>query len=132
VWFFYKSENSNPYYKEFPYDARSFSQKKTIKYQNIDEVVNELVFLYDEAVQGGFPVGQALFLQHGFFSNQKNLINNNYMTEIYGMRYSQASNTPPFKSLQETPAEYIDRYTAYCEEVASIRKKEREDAANKR
>jgi hypothetical protein len=61
-------------------------------------------------------------MQHFFFCSSEWLIDNDSQNFIKEYLYCKDSNTPPFPTLQETPAEFIDKWDMVQSEIESIRK----------
>ena len=79
---------------------------------------------YDEAVEKGFDVGEALFTQHFFFANPEQLYNQECQNLIKKYIYCDTFNCPPYPSLEETPAEFVDNFLLIKKEINKARLKE--------
>lgn len=101
----------------FPYKAKSLTLGDQIMFENHDHIMEELERCYDEAVREKYPIGQSLYHQHFFFANTQDVICSKSQSMIKEYLYSVASSTPPFRSIQETPASYIDQYMIIKEEI---------------
>ena len=88
----------------------SLSERKHIEYTCLDDIYDELIALYDEALEKGFDLGEALYTQVGFFTDYYLLISKNIQEMIRNYRFSKAFNCPPYKSIEETPDEIINNF----------------------
>ena len=79
---------------------------------------------YDEAVEKGFDVGEALFTQHFFFADPEQLYNQECQNIIKKYIYCDAFNCPPYRSLEETPAEIVDNFLLIKKEIRKAQKEE--------
>lgn len=116
--------------KEFPYKALSISQNKQILYSSIDDIYKELASLYDEAKERGFNLGEALYRQSLFFVDANILVNSNAQNLIKKYTFCKKFNIPPYKSLQETPAKFIDDFMIIDEEVNAIKDNKNNEVNN--
>jgi hypothetical protein len=117
VWYSIKGIKHDNYGLEYPYKATSPSLRQTIEISSINDVYKELVRCYDEALQGGYKVGEALYSQHFFFTNPRNIVNNISQTRIKEFQYCKLTQTPPYSSISKTPALYIDDIMIINEEI---------------
>ena len=108
------------HFGNFPYEALSPSIRKNVFYKNIDDVYAELERIFDNAQGGAGSVGEALYLNAGFFVNYDKLVNRHTQVSIKKYIYSKASNTPPYASIDETPVNFIDDFLIIDEEVKYI------------
>ena len=74
VWFAVK-QPSNQFKKEFPYIALNPVTQESVTIENKEQIYGILMNCYDEAVEKGFDVGEALFTQHFFFADSEQLYN---------------------------------------------------------
>lgn len=128
MWFSVKGVQDGGY--SFPYNARSPVNKRSKLFESIDDVHKELELAYNEATEKGFEIGEALYLQHFFFANSQDLVNSKAQDFIKQYQYCKDSGTPPFKTLQETPADYIDDWEIVKYEINCIVNSESEKAKN--
>jgi len=47
-------------------------------------------------------------------------VDTNYYKDILKVTYAKASKTPPYKTIQDTPANFIDDYLIIVSEIDSI------------
>tara|TARA_B100000519_G_C14260544_1_gene447577 strand:- start:7063 stop:7341 length:279 start_codon:yes stop_codon:yes gene_type:complete len=90
-------------------------------------VYEELERCYDEAVAEGYPIGTALYYQHFYFANSQDLLSSKYQRIIKEYSYCKDTNTPPYPSIQHTPASYIDNFMIIKEEINEFYKQQKED-----
>ena len=109
--------------------GRSLSLNKKIEFKSIDDVNDELIRLYDNAKEKGFNVGEACYKQIPYFANYSSIINNIDQTTILKYSYSKSTNTPPYPSLQDTPADFVDQFMIIEQETSLINKSEQENAS---
>ncbi len=87
----------------FPYKALKLSIKKRVEFNNIDDIYDELISLYDEALEKGFDLGEALYTQLPFFADFSWLVKKDIQKKIKDYKFCKLFNCPPFKSLEDTP-----------------------------
>jgi hypothetical protein len=109
----------------FPYDARSVVDGKTRTFRTISDVYNELERAYDGALSEDYNVGEALYMEHFFFANSSDLLNQESQNFIKEYQFCKDSNTPPYPSLQSTPANFIDKWEIVRDEIAHIIRQEK-------
>ena len=108
------------YFGEFPYEALAPSINKKIIFNNINDVYDELERLYDRAVNKSDSIGEALFISAGFFVDYTKLVCRDIQTDIKKYIYSRVSKTPPYASVIDTPASFIDDFIIIDEETKAI------------
>ena len=101
---------------------------KELEYNSIDDIDGELIRIYDGAKEKGFNVGEACFKQLPFFANISTIVNHKDQTTILKYSYLKSTNTPPYRSLQDTPADFVDAIMTIEEEINLINKSEQENA----
>lgn len=101
---------------------------KKIEYKSIDDINDELIRIYDDAKEKGFDVGESCFKQLPYFANISTLLNNLDQTTILKYSYSKITNTPPYPSLQDTPADFVDQFMFIEQETNLINNSEQENA----
>ncbi|MAG59898.1 hypothetical protein CMO96_03875 [Candidatus Woesebacteria bacterium] len=114
---------------KFPYKAKTSSGIKEFK--NIGDVEDELLIVACESEKHGFNIGEAIWYDHFYFCNSSDLIDMESQALIKSYLYCQESNTSPYGSLQETPANFIDKWMIVRDEFTHIRNleiKERQNA----
>ena len=117
--FYFKGIKANNK-RSYPYKATCPSDRKQREFNGISCVYDELVRLYDEAIERNAKIGSALYIQHFFFTSDVDLVDLKTQSLIKGMRYCSQTNTAPYPSLQQTPADYINRFTWFNDEYNSI------------
>ena len=80
---------------------------------------------YDEAIERGFDVGEALYNQHFFFADPEELYNPDCQNLIKKFVYCDTFNCPPYPSLQETPADLVDNFLLIKNEIKKANKKDK-------
>ena len=80
----------------------------------------ELCNCYDEAIEKNISaIGETLYLEHFFFCNTTELIDQNIQNTIKEYNFCKTFNIPPFPSLNETPAKTIDEFLLIENEIAT-------------
>ena len=80
---------------------------------------------YDEAIERGFDVGEALYNQHFFFADTEHLYNTDCQNIIKKFVYCDTFNCPPYPSLQETPARLVDDFLLIKREINKANRKDK-------
>ena len=65
-------------------------------------------------------MGEALYLQAGHFVNYSLLVDDEIQTTIKKYIYTKLSNTPPYRSVQETQFTFIDDFLVIDQESKHI------------
>ena len=121
VWFFYNESREFVQYNEFPYTAISvLDPNKPKEYKNIEDVYEELEKLYDKQIENGSDIGKGLYNTLPYFVNDSLLKENGYYNTILKVTYCKTTKTPPYHSLDETPALFIDDTFMIHSELNSI------------
>lgn len=81
-----------------------------VEYKDIDDVYNELIYLYDKSLQKGFDLGESLYKQVAFFVDYKKLVNPDIQEKIKDYLFCKKFNCPPYQSLKDTPRQVIDEF----------------------
>ena len=115
---------------KFPYQAKSVVDLKVRDFKDIGDVYNELERAYDKATDEGFPVGESLYAEHFFYANSTDLVDEKAQVFIKEFQYCKDSNTPPFPSLKDTPADFIDKWDIVKNEILHLTRQEK-DVNNK-
>ena len=87
----------------FPYKALKLSIREQVEFNSIDDIYDELISLYDEALEKGFDLGEALYTQLPFFADYSLLVRKDIQESIKDYKFCKLFNCPPFKSLDDTP-----------------------------
>lgn len=95
-------------------------------YKNIDDVYNELILLEKKTKENGGEVGKGLYNVLPFFVNDEKLEEIECYNTILKIAYCKQSKTPPFQTLQDTPAKFVDEYMIVSSEINSLIDDERE------
>ena len=83
-----------------------------------DEILN---VAYQSEKEGfGKVLGEAVFYESLYFANNSDFVDTESQAMIRSYLYSRESNTPPFATLQETPADFIDKYMIVRDELTHI------------
>tara|TARA_Y100000310_G_C20668533_1_gene808974 strand:+ start:219 stop:584 length:366 start_codon:yes stop_codon:yes gene_type:complete len=111
---------------KFPYRAKTSQGLK--RFDSIEDVERELLITGHEAEKEGYNEGEACYYEHLFWANSHDLIDTKSQTMIKSFLYCQESNTPPFKSLENTPASFIDSWMIVANEIKLIKSQEMKNA----
>jgi len=114
---------------DFPYKAWSVSNKKKRIYQDIDDVYDEIIKLYDLSKESGFEIGESLYFECAFFTDYELLVDINIQNRIKEYNYCKTFSCPPYPSMQETPAEIIEDFMIIEHEMNKFIAKENKDVA---
>lgn len=90
---------------------------KTIQYDSILDVYDEIIRLYEEAETKGFNVGESIYKQSAYFVDYDMLVNSEMQDRIKEFQFCKQFSCPPFPSLNETPPVIIDDYTIIEQEL---------------
>lgn len=115
IWFSLKG--MQPGNLRYPYTVKSPVDKQIREFKGIDDVYDELILCSNQAEQEGYSIGEALYSQHFFFANSQELVCKEAQMTIQSYTYCKESGTPPYKSLDDTPAEFIDNWMVIREEL---------------
>ena len=99
-------------------------------YSSINDVYEELVDLYDKAEKPGFKIGEALYKQSLFFVDSDMLVDSKAQNLIKKYTYCKKFNTPPYPSLQDTPAKLVDDFMLIDEEITAIKESKNKEVNN--
>ncbi len=108
--------------KEFPYKGLNPVANKQVTIENKEDIYEVLMNCYDEAIERGFDVGEALYNQLFFFADPEHIYDNDSQNLIKKYIYCEAFNCPPYPSLQETPATLVDDFLLIKREIAKATK----------
>ena len=115
-------EHSYPHngYK-YPYSALSPLTNKQETFNSKKDVDTLFCLLYDEAqVKSPNKVGESVYIQGAFFFDMKIMLKQEIQDRIMEYTFCKKFNTPPYKSLQETPEEVINDFMVIESEFNSI------------
>ena len=107
-----------------------FSAEKKIIWENMEQINKELLLIYNKSY-GNFPVGQSLYYQHLHFCCPTKIYNPKIIRDIKGIKYCMDSGTPPYKTLDDTPFDFIQKFEIYNTELGMIKKDAEEKEKNK-
>ena len=65
---------------------------------------------------------ETLYVEHFYFANTNELLDSKIQQRIKEYNYCKAFNTPPFVSLDETPAKVVDEFLEIENIMINIRK----------
>jgi|TARA_Y100000401_G_C8316897_1_gene223015 hypothetical protein len=99
-------------------------------YSSIDDVYEELMILYDKADKKGFKIGEALYKQSLFFVDTDLIVDNKAQNLIKKYTFCKKFNTPPYPSLQDTPAKLVDDFMLIDEEITAIKESKNKEVNN--
>ena len=86
-----------------------------------EDVLEEILRCQEEAYEKGFNVGEAIYKQIRFFGNESILVDREIQRKIKVYQYCLTSNTPPYPSLAETPALFMDDYMDIHNEIENVK-----------
>ncbi len=86
----------------------------------MQQIEQELLHLYNESY-GKYPVGQSLYYQHLHFCCPTKLYDKYTIKEIKGIKYCIDSGTPPYRTLSETPYDFIQKFDIFKTEMGMIK-----------
>lgn len=93
--------------------------RKRILFSDIDNIYDELFRCYDNAVNDEnrkYTIGEALYTESKYYCNGSLLLDRDCQLMIKKYTYSKMTSTPPFPSVNVTPAELIDSFLIIEEE----------------
>jgi len=80
---------------------------------------------FNEAKEKGFDVGEALYTQHFFFADHRQLYSQKCQNLIKKYIYCDTFNCPPYPSLEETPASLVDSFLLIKNEINKANRKDK-------
>ena len=93
---------------------------KRILFDSIEDVHLELCRCYDECIEKEInSVGETLYVEHFFFCNTSELLNQEAQMTIAKYNFCKAFNCPPYPSLDETPAKLFEDFMKINKEFES-------------
>ena len=91
----------------------------------MEDIYIELEACYDEIMEKNIDaIGDTLYTEHFFFCNTSDLLDQNVQQRIKEYSFSKAFSTPPYPSLQETPAKIIDEFMIIDRELNYLKAKD--------
>ena len=79
---------------------------------------------YDEAIERGFDVGEALYTQLFFFADPEQMYSSKCQNLIKKYIFCDNFKCPPYPSLQETPAQLVDNFLLIKREIPKANSKD--------
>ena len=117
VWISFKGHRETGLSGEkFPYDALCPSDNVNRRFNDEQDVYDELLKLYDIAKVKGFNLGEALYTQALFFTDLNLLISPKIQQRIKEYLFCKTFNCSPVNSFQDADADAIDDYMIIDEE----------------
>tara|TARA_Y100001963_G_scaffold98545_1_gene135569 strand:+ start:30689 stop:31096 length:408 start_codon:yes stop_codon:yes gene_type:complete len=125
----------NPVY---PYKVKNICNDlkgKKVEFSNSDDIWDYILLLYSESEErtkngSSFLPVTDVWDQLPFFVCKNFIYNEKDQTDIKKFLYCSESKTPPYKSLQDTPNLWVDKYFIIKQTVEYIKHKRRENVAN--
>ena len=94
-------------------------------FESMDDVYEELEACYDEIMERQISsVGDTLYTEHFYFCNTNDLLDVNVQQRIKEYSYCKAFSTPPYPSLQKTPAKVVDEFMLIEKELNYLKSKD--------
>ena len=94
-------------------------------FRTMDDVYEELEACYDEIMERQISsVGDTLYTEHFYFCNTSDLLDVNVQQRIKEYSYCKAFSTPPYPSLQQTPAQVVDEFMLIEKELNYLKSKD--------
>ena len=95
-------------------------------FESKEDIYRELEMCYDELIERNIDdIGENLYIEHFYFANTYELLEPEYQNIIKKYNYTKLSNTPPYPSLQQTPARLIDDLMIIDNEMKKIKLKDK-------
>lgn len=96
---------------DYPYKALSPVDNKRKQFRSIEDVYEELMNCYQELEEKNVDnKAEAIYSEHLFFCNTAELLDEDIQLTIKEYNYCKTFNTPPFQSLDKTPANIVDDF----------------------
>ena len=96
---------------DFPYKAISPATGTEKEFKSIEDVYEELMNCYQELEEKNVEnKADAIYSEHFFFCNTADLLDEDIQLTIKEYNYCKTFNTPPFASLDKTPANIVDDF----------------------
>ena len=95
----------------YPYKTLSPVTRKAKRFSNINDVYLELCECYDNALEiDPNRIGEILYTEHFFFCNTYELLDKEAQMTIKKYNFCKTFISPPFPSLDETPANIFEDF----------------------
>ena len=123
VWFSNYGVPENRF--ELPYDAQSPTLFKRVRFENKQDIIDEVYRIINESTEKGFDVGQSMFYQLPFFCNPSIVIRDwcwHMITDYFSVT---KFNVPISKDLDSMDAWMMDCFTVIENEIQKISNHER-------
>ena len=96
---------------DYPYKALSPVDNKRKQFKSVEDVYEELMNCYQELEEKNVDnKAEAIYSEHLFFCNTAELLDEDIQLTIKEYNYCKTFNTPPFQSLDKTPANIVDDF----------------------
>ena len=96
---------------DYPYKALSPVDGKKKTFNNIEDVHGELLNCYEELVEKNVKnVSETIYIEHFYFANTSELLDAKIQQRIKEYNFCKAFSTPPYPSLNDTPAKVVDDF----------------------
>ena len=91
-------------------------------FSSMEDVYDELIRAYDKAHSSSMTekLGESLYSLCGFFCDYSRLVDMKAQILIKKYLYSKASNTPPYATIKDTPANFLEEWLIVDSEVSAI------------
>ena len=115
---------------DFPYRAYSPLRSKKIIFNNINDIYDEIINIYEQSLSEGFSLGESLYKSTLFFSDHDLLLDQSMQNRIKEFQYCKQFSCPPYPSLNQTPVNIIDDFCIIEREVNSFNIKAQQEKRN--
>lgn len=123
VWFSNYGVPENRF--ELPYDAQSPTLFERVRFEDKQDIIDEVYRIINESTEKGFDVGQSMFYQLPFFCNPSIVISDwcwHMITDYFSVT---KFNVPISKDLDSMDAWMMDCFTVIENEIQKISNHER-------
>ena len=115
-------------FSKFPYTTRSLTKKGHITFNTVDCIKEEMVRLIDMTEkESDASIGQVLYAGVPHFANLSKLVEPKYQLLITKYQYCNSTHTPPYPSLESTPATIVDNFITIESEINAINSELKEE-----
>ena len=90
----------------------------------MDDVWREIIRIDKKAIDKGFDSGESIYLSLRHFCDDDLMVDSRCQTLIRKYNYCKLTHTPPYKTLQETPAQFVDEMLEIDNQYNLIQKSE--------